>query len=120
MTVLLGNAMENALEACGREGVEKPFINLMIKQYKAALLIQINNRCPESGYPVMEKGRLPSTKTGRNQGYGISSMDAIAKKYQGTLEFWKEGSIFTLRIVLNIPEESELQAEGKKDGYGGE
>ena len=110
MTVLLGNAMENALEACGRE----------IKQYKAALLIQIENRCPESGYPVMEEGKTPSTKRGRNHGYGISSMGAIAEKYQGSLEFWKKGSVFTLRIVLNIPEEPELQADRKKDGYGGE
>ena len=118
--LLLGNAMENALEACGREGVEEPFINLKIKQYKAALLIQIENRCPESGYPVMEEGKTPSTKRGRNHGYGISSMGAIAEKYQGSLEFWKKGSVFTLRIVLNIPEEPELQADRKKDGYGGE
>lgn len=47
-------------------------------------------------------------------------MGAIAEKYQGSLEFWKKGSVFTLRIVLNIPEEPELQADRKKDGYGGE
>ncbi len=40
LTVLLGNAMENAVE-----DRENPFIHLMIKQYKNALLIQIENGC---------------------------------------------------------------------------
>lgn len=104
MTVLLGNAMENALEACETSESSKPFIRVMMKQIRKALLIQIENSCKNGSAPGREDGRVQSTKQGRSRGYGISSMDMIARKYQGSLEYWQEEGQFVLRVVLNIPE----------------
>ena len=117
MTVLLGNAMENAVEACLRQGVEDPFINLMIKQHRSTLLIQIENRCPPEAFPTTEKGRPGSAKKGRSRGYGLSSMEMIVEKYQGSLEYRAKDSIFTLRAVLNIPEEAPVREKtGEEPG----
>ncbi len=106
LTVLLGNAMENAVE-----DRENPFIHLMIKQYKNALLIQIENGCSDSGSPPLENGRNVSTKRGRSHGYGLSSMEMIAESYQGSMEYWRDNGIFTLRVVLNIPSDDRDKAE---------
>lgn len=115
MTVLLGNAMENAVEACTAKDAENPFINLMIKQHKNALLIQIENSSSESESPVLEKGRNTSTKQGRSHGYGLSSIEMIAENYQGSMEYWTKDGIFTLRIVLNIPPDNK--EETRKAGW---
>lgn len=105
MTVLLGNAMENAIEACGRCQSGRPCISVMMKQLKQVILIKIENSCRSTQSPVMDETGCTSTKEGRRIGYGMKSIDMIAKKYQGNMEFWKNGDTFTLRIVLNIPEE---------------
>lgn len=105
MTVLLGNAMENALEACERAGALKPFISISIRQKKQMLLIKIENSCEDSSLAEDETRHLPkSSKKGRISGYGISSMQNIARRYQGELDFFKDGTTFILRIVLNIPD----------------
>ena len=112
-----GNAMENAVEACLRQGVEDPFINLMIKQHRSTLLIQIENRCPPEAFPTKEEGRPGSAKKGRSRGYGLSSMEMIVEKYQGSLEYRAKDSIFTLRAVLNIPEEAPVREKtGEEPG----
>ncbi len=105
MTVLLGNAMENALEACERAGASEPFISISIRQKKQMLLIKIENSCEDSSLAEDETRHLPkSSKKGRISGYGISSMQNIARRYQGELDFFKDGTTFILRIVLNIPD----------------
>lgn len=105
MTVLLGNALENALEACAETETEKPFIRVMMKQFRKSFLIQIENSCRRDGSSMEGTGRLRSTKKGRSRGYGIASMEMIVRKYQGSLDYWREDRCFILRAVLNIPGE---------------
>lgn len=113
MTVLLGNLMENALEACELCGKENPEIRLMIKQYKKSILIEETNTCVETSLKRTDTG-ISSSKKGRIEGYGISSIRMIAEKYRGNIEFWKEGNYFTIRIVMNIPEEAGKETEIKR------
>ena len=107
MTVLLGNAMENAVEACCNSEIEAPFIRIMIKQVKQSILIKIENSTRQDGGPVMGGKRHKSTKQNREHGYGLASMEMVVKKYQGGLEFWKSENVFVLRAALNIPEDKE-------------
>lgn len=107
MTVLLGNALENAIEACEKYD-EDSWIQIDIRQKKKMILIQIENSCDDT---PLEKdahnNTLYSSKQGRKVGYGINSMIQITNKYQGNLEYWKQDNTFTLRILLAIPEETE-------------
>lgn len=103
MTVLLGNAMENALEACRRCEAE-PWIRVDIRHRQQAVLIKIENSCADDGgQGGLLQEPLRSSKSGRVSGYGLRSMEMIARKYQGSLEYWKKDGVFTLRAVLNIP-----------------
>lgn len=112
MTVLLGNALENAVEACVRSEAPAPFISIDLFQVKRQLLIQIENTCESGG---MLPGREPgSSKRGRISGYGIRSMRMIVEKYHGDMEYWKQGTTFTLRMILHIP-----GAEGENPKGGG-
>ena len=99
MTVLLGNALENALRAAQecRKDIT-PRICVMIRQYKKSLLFKIENTIDETGYQKdREKGK-------HRQGYGLSSIEMIAEKYQGSMDAWKENGKFILHVVLNIDE----------------
>lgn len=107
MTVLFGNAMENAIEACEKSGLEERFIHISICQRKKALLIQIENSCEDTILAREKDGKsLPkSSKKGRVMGYGLSSIAKVVEKYQGEMDFWKQENVFTLQMMLNIPED---------------
>ena len=110
MTVLLGNALENAVEACVRSEAPAPFISIDLFQVKRQLLIQIENTCESGG---MLPGREPgSSKRGRISGYGIRSMRMIVEKYHGDMEYWKQGTTFTLRMILHIPGAEDENPKG--------
>lgn len=116
MTVLLGNALENAVEACAQCMEDAPHIRIDIFQVKKHLLIKIENSCISDSLAYSQDRELPvSSKRGRLCGHGIRSMRMIAEKYDGDMEYWKLGNVFTLRIILNIPDaEWELRRGGGK------
>ena len=100
MTVLLGNAMENAVRACEEYTEGKPELNIMIRQHRQSVLIKIENSVqPEKTEVQKFEGKM--------RGYGLESIDMIAKKYEGSMEAWREHDRFILRVVLNIQEERE-------------
>lgn len=93
MTVLFGNAMENALNACEQCSEFTPSIRVLIRQFKKSILIKIENSI------------LSGMSTKLVKSYGMESIDMITKKYQGTVEAWSEEDRFILRVVLNTEEE---------------
>lgn len=113
MTVLLGNLMENALEACDRCEEREPFLRIMIKQYKKSILIEESNDCLYFEPEQQGRGRAKSSKQGRAEGYGIASIRMIAEKYRGSVEFWSAEGTFTIRIVMNIPDNRQKETEGE-------
>ena len=94
MTVLLGNAMENALYGCETCEEKARKIRVMIRQFRKNLLIKVENRIPSGEYESM----------GANvrKGYGLESIDMIARKYQGSMDAVREEDKFVLRVILNI------------------
>lgn len=103
MTVLLGNALENAVKACELSGAHSPFIHINMFQIKHQLLIQIENSCKEveEMSDVRKKG---SSKQETCIGYGMRSMRKIVEKYGGDMEYWKTENTFILRIIMHIPD----------------
>lgn len=110
MTVLLGNALENALWAaqeCGKDIT--PHICVMVRQYKKSLLIKIENTIDGSrDQKEREKGK-------NRQGYGLSSIEMIAEKYQGSMETWRENGKFILYVVLNIDEGQQEESRKRRE-----
>lgn len=111
LTVLFGNAMENAIHACQNyEG--NRWITVRVGTIRGSLVIEITNPCREahiriSGRHRPENGFLPaddflSKRAGG--GYGLRSLAHTAQKYGGDAQFRFDAAAdtFTARIRLNL------------------
>lgn len=105
ITVLLGNILENAVEACQRKTGMQDFIKLRIKRHSnAELLILADNTCH---IPVIFKDGVPVSAKHEGMGIGTASMQDIAERYHGTVRLeWKEG-IFYTSILLQYEQQNE-------------
>lgn len=111
LTVLFGNLLENAIEAC--LGVPKDKtrkIELHLGDLGNSLLIQEENSCMSGGdmrATYSDGSTFLSNKKGNRLGHGMTSMISIAEKYNGTAEFRKWNGIFSARLILNGPGRKE-------------
>ena len=100
LCVLVGNLLENALEACVRLNPERDrTIRVVIRQKSASMLaITVDNPCPQP--PQRQGDKLRSTKH-RGLGFGTQSIQVIAEHYNGDARFeWREG-MFYASVLLN-------------------
>ena len=100
LSVLLGNLLENALEACA--SVEKnPKISVKAKAQLDTLFIQVENTYGKE--PVKDReGRYLSSKH-KGVGVGLESVRNIAMQYDGMLEIKPEKGCFRVSVLLNVP-----------------
>ena len=98
---LMGNALDNAIEAAAQEeSSARRIITLRVSAREDIVTIHIENPCKNQ--PLMMDG-LPVT-TKRNQdyhGFGVKSMRYIAEKYGGVLTVDWEDGIFYLDILFS-------------------
>lgn len=112
LTVLFGNAMENAIFAC-RKCPQDRWIDIQIGRVQGSLAIEISNSCNEvrlNRRYQAEDGFSPaeafiSEHTGES--YGLRSISHTARKYDGSaaFRFNAEKKTFIARIRLNIQDE---------------
>lgn len=107
---LFGNALDNAVEAVEKlekDGVERS-IALRACERKGMLLIHIENPCAQE---LTWAGGLPQTTKGdtRYHGFGMKSIRLIAEKYGGSMSAGARDGLFTLNILLPIPDEKAKQ-----------
>lgn len=94
---LLGNLLDNAIDACKRIEQNDKWILLQIEIQKNFLFIKISNSIDEM--PVMKKGIPVSTKQNKKRhGYGLKSVERIVNKYNGVITFRIEQNIFEVDI----------------------
>lgn len=101
LCVVLGNLLENALEAC--IGQEKSHIGAALRYTgRGAITLIVDNTAP---YPPQAdpEGAFRSTKH-QGRGIGTQSIRYIAQQYNGTADFrWKDG-VFYASVFLNPQE----------------
>ena len=96
--MLLGNALDNALEAAKKTNLEvNKYISLMIKVDEGQIVVIIKNFAP----PDTDVNDLRTGKKVSGHGFGILSMKNIVDHYNGELYFDIEGDVFTTYITLN-------------------
>ena len=102
ITVLLGNLLENAVEACQRVSTGLKFIKLQIKwQEKTSLLILVDNPCAGT---VLFDNELPLSSKREGVGIGIGSVQEIASRYNGKVQFAQREGVFYASVYLRIDE----------------
>lgn len=103
--VILGNALDNALEACRELRTAKPeaeiYIRLSSSLKRKMFLMEIENcfngelmMTGQSGFPVTKK------KDKNLHGIGLENIKSAAEKYQGAVDWTAEGGVFTLSVML--------------------
>ena len=113
LCIVLGNALNNAIEACTRlkdNQIEK-LILLKMKYKRNYLLIELSNSYDISTIKKSE-GRFLSSKITlgkESHGIGLGNIDAIVEKYGGTFQTELLDEMFVLKIMIPAADQSSFQ-----------
>ena len=101
LCILLGNAMDNAIEACQRINDGPKVIDVFIRQNKGMFQIRVQNAYYQQ--PSVYNGVFQTTKANPSQhGFGIRSIEKIIEKNQGVMNIDTANSVFTLTMIFPI------------------
>lgn len=95
---MLGNILDNAVEACGTLPEEERFMRVYIGKLKGQLYLSVQN---SAGKVRKSKNTYLSTKEGEH-GYGLFRIDRVAKKYGGYVNRQNEEGVFATEIMVPI------------------
>lgn len=99
INVILGNLLENAIEAA--EQSEEKSLEMQICYRQGVMTIEMKNSF--AGKLRRTGGGFLTTKTEKgNHGIGLGSVKRIVEKYNGSLETETEGNIFCVNAVLYL------------------
>ena len=103
--IILGNALDNAMEACRKLKAKEPsaeaFIRISSFQKRELFFLKVENsfdgrvvRRPRNELPVTDKADR------ENHGIGLINIRSTAEKYQGTMDFKVNGRVFILSVMM--------------------
>lgn len=98
---LLGNLLDNAIEACVKKENKEPEMLLKIWNSPGKIMILVKNSIP---YSVLSGNHsLNSDKKDKeNHGLGIKTIKSIVEKYGGLLDIYEEHKSFCVLVTLFI------------------
>lgn len=100
MVSLLGNVLDNAIEACESIKCRKE-IFIEVKKVRLYLLITVKNTIGES--VLKNNSELKSTKEDKlNHGLGIKNVKKIVEKYNGFVTFDEKNDKFSCKVMLLV------------------
>lgn len=102
MGIVLGNILDNAIEATEKCNSSAKKIEIIMGIKKEALVLVVKN--PLAGSLKRNKdGKLLSTKEdSKRHGYGINSVIKVARKYNGDVIIEEEGGEFVITVTMNL------------------
>ena len=103
--VMIGNALDNAMEACRKLKAEDPeaetFIRLTSFKKGKMIFIEVENsfngrvvKKKQSEFPVTDKTDK------REHGIGLLNIKHTAEKYHGAVDWSVDGEVFTLSVMM--------------------
>lgn len=109
LCTILGNLMDNAMEACLRmDRPEDRFIRVYIAPMKGQLYVNVTNSA--AGKAKKENGRYLSAKPGRDlrarHGFGLSQIDRAAKLCGGYVNRQQDEGVFATEVMLPLDRQS--------------
>ena len=97
LSIILGNYLENAIEACKVLPVEERFIRLYIKQKGNMLYFSMLN---SSGKKMAKEGSLFASKKSGMHGFGLKRAEAILEKHGGWCKYNSEDGAFSTEFLV--------------------
>lgn len=99
INVILGNLIDNALEAVIHLSPEERMVALSITEENEAFRMDISNTGPPPGEEVIERFFEPGYSTkGKGRGHGLSSVNETLSKYGGSVSFMSNPVTFRVSI----------------------
>ena len=100
LCVLIGNLLDNAMEACLRQGEdERRFIRLYIGILRQQLYISVSN---SAGRAIRLMGCRYLSEMNSSHGLGLIRIDRIVDKYKGYVDRQNEEGVFVTEILLPL------------------
>lgn len=101
LSVVMGNCIENAIEACNNIGDgRKKYINVKAEVKELQLIFKIRNSF--NGKIKKEGNIIKTSKSGEGHGVGISSVRNITEKYNGYFNIKYNDIEFEVNIIMNF------------------
>jgi uncharacterized membrane protein len=102
LCIVLGNALENAMEACGKlENPEARFVSAEARNVNGQLLIKVANAY--NGLLNQRDDHYISTKNGGLHGIGLQSIKKVVDAYKGFIKMEHSQTVFTLMAAFPDP-----------------
>lgn len=99
LCVILGNLLDNALEACAMVEKENRFLRVYMTVNKSQMYLSVQNSA--SREPDFEARNYITRKRG-NHGLGMKRVKAAVDKYGGFLNLANEAGIFAAEVTLPL------------------
>ncbi len=100
ISIILGNLLENAVDACKEQKSGKRKIVINGKSDQHSLVLTIDNTF-ETDLQKDENGNLLTTKA-HGQGIGIKSAKKVVENYNGYFHIEKKDNLFCVSLMLNL------------------
>jgi len=94
--ILIGNTIDNAIEASSNVSEEKRFVHIKLKMINNILFYQIQNAF---------NPQISKREKNKYHGYGLKSVKRCIDKYDGDMSISKDNGIFTLSARMNFNRE---------------
>lgn len=97
LCAIIGNLLDNAIEACEKVTLDKRFIRVYIGQFKQQLYISVTNSTEATRRKKLSE--LITSKKGEH-GLGLRRVDKIVAQYDGYVNRKNEPGVFATEIML--------------------
>lgn len=99
--IILGNALDNALEANLRSRIENPYVDLKVKYDGSNLMIVVENSFDGKMIQNRRGERVTRKADKGNHGLGIGSIQNVLKKYHGYYDVKIRENVYCFTILLH-------------------
>jgi len=101
LITILGNLLDNALEAAETAPERLRFLHLTVRRINAMLIIKVENGYGEA--PTQENGNLLTSKLDKAfHGWGLKSVQTAAERYDGAVNAEYADGIFKTVVTLSF------------------
>ena len=99
--ILLGNLLDNAIEACEKLEEEKRMVKIEVRKHHSMFMLIVENSC--EAHAQVRKGIFRTTKKDdRMHGYGIHNVRKTVKNRGGQFQYGSRGENFYVKILIPL------------------
>ena len=99
MSSILGNILDNAIEACDKIENSRKYINLK-SMWAKNMFVFICENSKENDVKKVEGRYITSKNDKSKHGIGIKSVEASVKKYNGKMNIFCDENTFRIKVVI--------------------